>query len=91
MDLESRLDHWEQRQENLIACLHDILNGLDVMRGQLAEVVAWLQQPPSDDLPELIRAMVATNDAIVARLSQFDDRLDALPAKVAQAVVAAAK
>jgi hypothetical protein len=86
MDLEARLDHWERRQENLVACLHQMLDGLEAMRGQLAEIVAWLQQPPSDDLPDLIRALIAASDATLVQLSRLDDRLSALPEEVARAV-----
>lgn len=86
MDLEARLDHWEQRQENMIACLHQMLDGLEAMRGQLAELAAWLQQPPSDDLPELIRAMIAASDASLAYLARVDQRIEALPEAVVRAV-----
>jgi hypothetical protein len=50
--------------------------------------VAWLQQPPSDDLPELIRAPIAANDATQAQLARLETRVEALPAAVAQAVAA---
>lgn len=86
MDLEARLAHWEQRQENMIACLHQMLDGLEAMRGQLAELAAWLQQPPSDDLPELIRAMIAASDASLAYLARVDQRIEALPEAVVRAV-----
>jgi hypothetical protein len=88
MDLEARLDHWERRQEDLIAAVHAILDGLDAMRGQLGEIVAWLQQPPSDDLPELIRALTAAADATQDSLARLEARIDALPAAIAQAVAA---
>lgn len=91
MDLEARIARWEQRQENMIASMHGILDGLDAMRGQLAEVVAWLQQPPSDDLPDLIRAMIAASDATHEHLSRLDERIEALPEKVARAVTEAAR
>jgi hypothetical protein len=91
MDLEARLARWEQRQENMIASMHGILDGLEAMRGLLAEVVAWLQQPPSDELPDLIRAMIAASDATHEHLSRLDDRIEALPAKVARAVTEAAR
>ena len=87
MDLEARLDHWERRQENIIACLHQMLDGLEAMRGQLAELMAWLQQPPSDDLPELIRAMIAASDATQDYLVRIDQRIDALPEAVARALI----
>jgi hypothetical protein len=73
MDLEARLARWEQRQENMIASMHGILDGLEAMRGLLAEVVAWLQQPPSDELPDLIRAMIAASDATHEHLSRLDE------------------
>ena len=91
MDLEARLARWEQRQENMIAGLHGILDGLEAMRGQLAEVVAWLQQPPSDELPALIQAMIATSEATLAQLARLDDRMAALPENVARAVTTAAR
>jgi uncharacterized coiled-coil protein SlyX len=91
MDLEARLARWEQRQENMIASLHDILAGLEAMRAQLAEVVAWLQQPPSDELPDLIRAMIAASDATHEHLSRLDERIESLPEKVARAVTKAAR
>jgi hypothetical protein len=91
MDLEARLARWEQRQENMIASMHGILDGLEAMRGQLAEVVAWLQQPPSDELPDLIRAMIAASDATHEHLSRLDERIASLPEKVARAVTEAAR
>jgi uncharacterized coiled-coil protein SlyX len=91
MDLEARLARWEQRQETMIASLHDILGGLDAMRGQLAELVAWLQQPPSDELPDLIRAMIAASDATHEQLSRLDERMQSLPEKVARAMTDAAR
>lgn len=91
MELEDRLDHWERRQEDMIAAMHGMMDGLDAMRGQLAEIVAWLHEPPSDELPELIRAMIAANDAVQEQLARLGDRIDALPEKVAEAVVAAAR
>jgi len=84
MDLEARLAHWERRQEDVIATLHAILDGLDATRGQLGEIVAWLRQPPSDDLPELLRALVAANDATRAELAQLVAQIDALPEVLAR-------
>jgi hypothetical protein len=91
MDLEERHDHWERRQEDMIAAMHGMMDGLDAMRGQLAEIVAWLRQPPSDELPDLIRAMIAAADAVQEQLARLGVRIDALPEKVAQAVGAVAR
>jgi hypothetical protein len=72
----------------VIATLHAILDGLDATRGQLGEIVAWLRQPPSDDLPELLRARVAANDATQAELAQLVARIDALPEALARTMAA---
>jgi hypothetical protein len=88
MYLEQRLARWEQRQETLIAAMHEMLGGLEAMRGQLAEIAAWLQQPASDNLPDLIRAMIAAGDATLEQLDRLDQRIEVLPQIVAQAVMA---
>jgi hypothetical protein len=80
MAVEERLIKLEMRQEALIASMQGLLAIQTDIRDMIAELSAWLRQPASTDLPDLIRALItATN--------MLRTDIEALPAAVARAVV----
>jgi hypothetical protein len=87
---EERLDRWERRQEDMIATVGDMVDVLEIVAGGVAELKAWLQQPPSTALPDLIRALAASLDRLDGQVKQHGDLIVALrrdlPAEVARAV-----
>jgi hypothetical protein len=79
MDIDARLERLETRQEALIASGRAIADTLENINATLAELAKWIEAPPSSDLPEVLKALVASIHTLV-------DRMDALPAAVARAV-----
>jgi len=69
-ELEDRISRLDQRLEVLIAGMSRLNDYQRELGAMLAELKAWLEQPPSNDLPELLRSLVATidstNDAVDA-------------------------
>jgi hypothetical protein len=89
--IEERLDRWERRQEDLIATLSDLTDVVEIISTSVAELKAWLMQPPpASDLPDLIRALNGALDRLGDRVEQHGAQLTALrrdlPAQVARAV-----
>jgi hypothetical protein len=80
MAVEERLIKLEMRQEALIASMQGLLAIQTDIRDMMAELSAWLRQPASTDLPDLIRALVASTNMLRTDI-------EALPAAVARAVV----
>ncbi len=81
MAVEERLIKLEMRQEALIASMQGLPAIRTDIRDMIAELSAWLRQPASTDLPDLIRALITSTNML-----QTD--IEALPAAVARAVVA---
>jgi hypothetical protein len=93
MTLEDRLTRWEQRQEAIIASIHGLTDVMETNQATLAELMTWLQSPPSSDLPDAMKAFAtglsALQDLAVRHgeeIQRFGRRLDDLPAQVARAV-----
>jgi hypothetical protein len=93
MTLEDRLTRWEQRQEAIIASIHGLTDVMETNQATLMELMAWLQEPPSSDLPDTMKvfatALTALQDLAVRHgeeIQRFGRRLDDLPAQVARAV-----
>lgn len=68
------------RQEALIASMQGLLAIQTDIRDMIAELSAWLRQPASTDLPDLIRALITSTNMLRTDI-------EALPAAVARAVV----
>jgi hypothetical protein len=68
------------RQEALIASMQGLLDIQTDIRDMIAELSAWLRQPASTDLPDLIRALITSTNMLRTDIA-------ALPAAVARAVV----
>lgn len=48
------------RQEHLIGAVTDLTAVMEINQALLVELTEWLKEPPKGDLPELIRALVAS-------------------------------
>lgn len=48
------------RQEHLIGVVTDLTAVMEINQALLIELTEWLKEPPKSDLPELIRALVAS-------------------------------
>jgi hypothetical protein len=83
---EERFARWEQRQELIIASMQGMLDTLEVIRDTIAELASWLKEPPSSDLPDLIKALILRADTVSDQIVQIGAKVDALPAVVARAV-----
>jgi uncharacterized membrane protein YccC len=84
--LEDRLTRWEQRQEALITAMNGLTDVMETTRAMLAELAAWLQQPPSNDLPDLIGALTAAFERLTDEVQNQGQQLAELPAMLARAV-----
>jgi hypothetical protein len=80
MAVEERLIKLEMRQEALIASMQGLLAIQTDIRDMIAELSAWLRQPASTDLPDLIRALITSTNMLRTDIA-------ALPAAVVRAVV----
>ena len=83
---EERITRWEQRQELVIASMQGVLDTLEVIRDTIAELASWLKEPPSSDLPDLIKALILRADTISDQIVQIGAKVDALPAALAETV-----
>ena len=54
--LEDRMDRWERRQEALIASVGGLAEVIETNQEMLGTLMQWLQQPPSSEMPELLKA-----------------------------------
>lgn len=68
------------RQEALVGSMHGLTDIMVETRSMVADLKSWLQQPPADDLPNLIaameRALTALTEAIVRLESLMVARVD---------------
>jgi hypothetical protein len=80
MAVDERLIKLEMRQEALIASMQGLLAIQTDIRDMIAELSAWLRQPASTDLSDLIRALITSTKMLRTDIA-------ALPAAVARAVV----
>jgi len=84
MTIEDRIDKLAMRQEALIAAIHGLADVVETMRDMQAELMAWIQQPPSTDLADLLQGLVAAvhdNRTVIGELVR---RIEALPEQLAR-------
>jgi hypothetical protein len=55
---------------------------MTTIRDMIAELGAWLKEPPSNDLSDLLRVLIATNQAISSQVDEIGGKMDALRATV---------
>ena len=83
---EERITHWEQRQEVIIASMNRMVDTMEVIRDMIGELAAWLKQPASNDLPDLLKALVLRSETLSDEIVQLGGKIDALPAEIVRAV-----
>jgi hypothetical protein len=84
MRIEDRIDKLAMRQEALIAAIHGLADVVETMRDMQAELMVWIQQPPSTDLADLLQGLAAAvhdNSTVIGELAR---RIEALPAQLAR-------
>ena len=83
---EERITHWEQRQEVIIASMNRMVDTMEVIRDMIGELAAWLKQPASNDLPDLLKALVLRSETLSEEIVQIGGKIDALLAVIVRAV-----
>ena len=81
-----RLVRLELRQEALVAAINGLTDATQATQDMLAELMKWLQEPPSSALPDLLRSLTGAVTALQTQITQQGQTLAKLPAEVAQAV-----
>jgi hypothetical protein len=84
--LDERITRWEQRQEVIIASLEGVVDTMTTIRDMIAELGAWLKEPPSNDLSDLLRVLIATNQTISSQVDEIGGKMDALPATIVRSL-----
>lgn len=72
-EVRERLARMERRQEALVQAIDGLANVITINNAMLTELMEWMKQPPSSELPDLIKALIAM--------------VSEMPAKVAKAVL----
>ena len=83
---EERITHWEQRQEVIIASMNRMVDTMEVIRDMIGELAAWLKQPASNDLSDLLKALIVRSESLSEQVVQIGGKMDALPAAIVRAV-----
>ena len=83
---EERIARWEQRQEVIIASMNRMVDTMEVIRDMIGELAAWLKQPASNDLPDLLKALIVRSESLSEQVVQIGGKIDALPAAIVRAV-----
>ena len=76
--IEERLAKLEERQEALVAAISELGEIMIQTRSMVAELAAWLQQPPSSDLPEFLTRMAGAVEANTDSVRTTADTIVAL-------------
>ena len=83
---EERITRWEQRQEVVIASMNRMVDTMEVIRDMIGELATWLKQPASNDLSDLLKALVLRSETLSEEIVQIGGKIDALPAVIVRAV-----
>ena len=83
---DERIARWEQRQEVIIASMNRMVDTMEVIRDMIGELAAWLKQPASNDLPDLLKALIVRSETFSEQVVQIGGKIDALPAAIVRAV-----
>lgn len=75
-----------QKLDAIVTSLHLLMDHMERQQLILGEILHQLQQPPSSELPELLKALVAAVGAQSQKLETFSGILVRLPAEVARRV-----
>jgi ABC-type transporter Mla subunit MlaD len=84
--IEVRLGRLEMRQEALVSAIHGLTDVQAQTRDLVVELMKWLQEPPSSELPDLLKALIAAIHQQGEQLQTMTGILVKLPAQVARSV-----
>ena len=84
MTVDEKLDKLALRQEALIAAIHGLVDVVEAVRDMQAELIAWIQQPPGTDLPDLLQGLTAAVQGNSEVLGELARRIEALPGQLAR-------
>jgi len=84
MTVDEKLDKLAMRQEALIAAIHGLVDVVETVRDMQAELIAWIQQPPGTDLPDLLQGLTAAVQGNSEVLGELARRIEALPGQLAR-------
>ena len=76
MDIDEQFTTMRNLQHQEIGRLEALTDRVESLSEQIAQLMKWLQEPPSSDLSETLQAMVQSMDAM-------NGILTALPAAIA--------
>jgi hypothetical protein len=82
---DAKLDKLAIRQEALVASMHALTDVMKQTRDMVAELAVWLQQPPSNDLPDLLKAMSLAVQANTEAIVTLVKCVDAMPGELEKA------
>ena len=68
---EERIARWEQRQEVIILSMNRMVDTMEVIRDMIGELAAWLKQPASSALPDLLWALIVRCESLSEQVVQF--------------------
>lgn len=83
---EERIARWEQRQELIIASMNRMVDTMEVIRDMIGELAAWLKQPASSDLSDLLKVLIVRSETVSDEIVQIGGKMDALPAAIVRAM-----
>jgi hypothetical protein len=86
MDIEGRIGRLEIRQEALVEAMNGLTDVMEQTRDLVVELMAWLQEPPSSDLSDTLKAMTGAIEEQSGHMQTIGHALVKLPAQVARAV-----
>jgi hypothetical protein len=91
MTIEDRLARLEKRQKALVSAIHRLTDVQEQTRDLVVELMKWLQEPPSSDLSDLIKALTVAVQRQGEHMQTMTGILVKLPEQVARAVSTGAR
>ncbi len=86
MDVPQTLAAIQALQREEIERLEALTDRVETLTASVAELMAWLQQPPSSDLADALRQLAEAAQVQADRTEAIERALAQLPADVARAV-----
>ena len=86
MDVPQTLAAIQALQREEIERLEVLTDRVETLTASVAELMAWLQQPPSSDLADALRQLAEAAQVQADRTEAIERALAQLPANVARAV-----
>ena len=73
---DERIARWEQRQEVVIASMNRMVDTMEVIRDMIGELAAWLKQPASSDLSDLLKEFIVRSETISDQIVQIGGKME---------------